>query len=307
LYRFATELNLHQLRLACAGTAERQDVTVADLIHILREYALKTNAKHREIEKLTFADLPGFEIIARKLEINVVLPLMHPELARAQGFAPKRGVLLYGPAGTGKTSIGRALAQRLRGKFFLVDGNFRDQPAGYFFYQLNAVVADAQASAPCVLFLDDADVLFKQPLLAGLTRFLLSLLDGLESGRSSKICVMMTAMDVGRVPDALLRSGRIELWLETKLPDAATCAQVLRARIGTSLPQTDSADFSRLGHLAIGLTPADLRRIASDAKALYGYDRSKGREPRGAQAYLERSMENLREDRRLLQAALDVA
>jgi len=307
LYRFATELNLHQLRLACAVVAQGQSATAADLIDCLREYSLKTNAKHREIEKLSFDDLPGFEDIARKLDIHVVLPLTNPELARARGLTPKRGVLLYGPPGSGKTSVGRALAQRMRGKFFLIDGNFHEQPAGYFFFLLNAVVAEAQANAPCVLFIDDADVLFKQPLLAGLTRFLLSLLDGMQSGRSSKVCVMMTAMDVRLVPDALLRSGRIELWLETQLPDAATCARVLRARIGAALPHSDAVDYDRVGELAAGLTPADLRRVAGDAMALYGYDLSKGRKPHTAQVYLEKSLENLREDRRRMQAVLDAA
>ena len=47
------------------------------------------------------------------------------------------------------------------------------------------------------------------------------MIDGLESESAGRVCVMMTAMDVGRLPPALVRSGRVELWLEMKLPDRA--------------------------------------------------------------------------------------
>jgi ATP-dependent 26S proteasome regulatory subunit len=35
-------------------------------------------------------------------------------------------------------------------------------------------------------------------------------------------------MDVGNLPPALIRSGRVELWLETRLPDADARREILR-------------------------------------------------------------------------------
>src|SRR5262249_40171763 len=160
--------------------------------------------------------------IVEALETNIVLPFENRKLAMELGLKPKRGVLLYGPPGTGKTSIGRALAHRMKGKFFLIDGSFISEPPNMFFEKFQAVVREAEENSPSVLFIDDADVLFRIDHVAGLVRYLLSLLDGLESETARNVCVMMTAMDVKKIPDALLRSGRVELWLETRQPSEET-------------------------------------------------------------------------------------
>jgi transitional endoplasmic reticulum ATPase len=135
-------------------------------------------------------------------------------------------VLLYGPPGTGKTTVGRALAHRLRGKFFLVDGTFiagsRD-----FYERIHQVFESAKENSPAVIFIDDADAIFEDGEERGLYRYLLTMIDGLESEGRSRVCVMMTAMNLSHLPPALVRSGRVELWLEMKLPDSEARRRLL--------------------------------------------------------------------------------
>ncbi len=94
-----------------------------------------------------------------------------------------------------------------------------------FYAEINRVFSAAKRNAPSIVFIDDADVIFEGHKEDGLYRYLLTKLDGLESASSGRVCVMITAMEPADLPAALLRSGRIELWLETRLPDESARAE----------------------------------------------------------------------------------
>lgn len=293
LHKHASMLDGYQLRLLCQLVANERELTTDTFAACLQEWILCTNLDLSEVEALSFDSLPGAEHIAEALETHVVLPFENRELATEMGLKPKRGVLLYGPPGTGKTSIGRALAHRMKGKFFMIDGTFISEPPTIFFSSVQAVVAEAKANAPSVLFIDDADVLFGIEHIGGLSRYLLSLLDGLESESASNVCVVMTAMDVRRVPEALLRSGRVELWLETRPPESDVRARILRRWMSDELPGHESVDFQRLAAMTEGFTPADLRRIAGDAKLLYAADVVAKAPLKNATTYLAAAIEEI--------------
>src|SRR5204863_6171444 len=190
-------------------------------------------------------DLKGVDDVLRDLEINIVLPLENDELAGRFRLRSKRGVLLYGPPGTGKTTVGRALAHRLKGKFFLIDGTFI-AGTNEFYHKINQVFESAKDNAPSVIFIDDADAIFEDGEERGLYRYLLTMIDGLESESAGRVCVMMTAMDVARLPPALVRSGRVELWLEMKLPGAQARAHIFSALLAGLPEELRAADAPRL-------------------------------------------------------------
>jgi transitional endoplasmic reticulum ATPase len=292
VWRHASALSGHKLHMLAGFLRDLPSIGTQDVIDRLDRSFIKANVKTQEVEALSFDRLPGTEAMVARLETHVMLPLEQPELARRLDIKPKRGVLLYGPPGTGKTSIGRALAHRMQGRFFLIDGSIRTEPPIEFFRAVKAIVRDAKENAPSVLFVDDADVLFGIEHIAGFPRYLLSLLDGVESEGAGRVCLMMTAMNAGRIPGSILRSGRVELWLETKLPDAQTRADML-ARWLETLPQAEPVDLGALAEATEGFTPADLRRIVMDAHALFAMDRIAGEANVTQQVYLTRAIANL--------------
>ena len=293
IHRYASMLQGHQLRLTCELLANEKPLSAEKFIECIETYVLDSNLRLHEVEELRLDSLPGAEEIIQTLETHVVLPFENRQLAQEMGLKPKRGVLLYGPPGTGKTSIGRAVAHRMRGKFFLIDGSFVSEPPARFFTDLTRVVEEAKENSPSVLFIDDVDVLFTIEHIAGLERYLLSLLDGLESKTATDVCVMMTAADVRKIPEALLRSGRVELWLQTKPPTEDARGRILQRWMGADLPEHDAVDYSALARATVGFTPADLRRIANDAKALYAADVVAKRKVTNAKSYLDRAVDEL--------------
>ena len=212
IHRFAQKLNVYQLKSACVWLSRRTDLDTESFIDYLRSSRLVSNVDLTEGQQVDLRDLKGLDDVIESLEANIALPLENDALAAELDLKPKRGILLAGPPGTGKTTIGRALAHRLKGKFFLIDGTFI-AGTGQFYNRIMEVFEAAKQNAPAIIFIDDTDVIFEESDEHGLYRYLLTLLDGIESATSGQVCVMMTAMDVGGLPPALIRSGRIELWL----------------------------------------------------------------------------------------------
>jgi len=292
IHRFAPNLNAHQLRGACSWFLG-DEVDTDRFMNYLQTMRLTSNVNLGEVAQVDLHDLKGVDDVIRSLETNIVIPLEHIELARELELQPKRGVLLAGPPGTGKTTIGRALAHRLKGKFFLIDGTFISGTRD-FYQMINRVFHEAEENAPSVIFIDDSDVICESGQEHRLYRYLLTMLDGLESKGAARVCVMMTAMDVGNLPPALVRSGRVELWLEMRLPDDEARLAILEQLAG-SLPQVlRDFDLAEVAMATQGFTGADLKRVADDAKALYAFDRARSQPTQSITAYLLDAVETVR-------------
>src|SRR5262245_31311295 len=122
------------------------------------------------------------------------------------------------------------------------------------------------------------------------------MLDGLESESAGRVCVMMTAMDVGNLPPALVRSGRISLWLETRLPDASARREILSRQLASGPDVLAGADVGAIAGATEGLSGADLEKTVSDARTLAAYDRARGIAPASATDYLRRAADAVRKN-----------
>ena len=293
VFRFAPKLNAHQFRSACDWLRPSgRQITTDEFIEYLRSQRLASNVDLEEVQQVNLKDLIGVDDVIRNLEIHIALPLENDQLTNELGLRPKRGVLLYGPPGTGKTTVGRALAHRLKGKFFLIDGTFI-AGTGDFYMRVHRVFEAAKENAPAIIFIDDADAIFQGGEEQGLYRYLLTMLDGLESESAGRVCVMMTAMEVGHLPLALVRSGRVELWLEMKLPDENARQSILEQQLQKAANIFSAAELTAVLAATNGFTGADLKRVVEDAKGLYAFDRATDLAPAGAEDYLLKAVEGV--------------
>jgi len=293
IFRFAPKLNAHQLKSACVWMKNKKDLDTDTFIDYLRSQRMVSNVELDEVEEVDLRSLRGFDDVIEALEANIIIPLEQDDLANEFGIKPKRGVLLAGPPGTGKTTVGRALAHRLRSKFFLIDGTYISG-SDDFYNRIKRVFEAAKNNAPAVIFIDDSDVIFENKEDFGLYRYLLTMLDGLEGESNKRICVMMTTMDVASVPPALVRSGRIELWLETRHPDRNARLEILKDR-SEQLPESlRNIELDHLADQTEGLTGADLRRLIDDTKILYAYDKARNKPLQDSVHYFQKAIETIK-------------
>jgi ATP-dependent 26S proteasome regulatory subunit len=296
IHRFAPNLNARQLRNTCNALRDQNRLDTDRFIDYLREHHMTSNVDLGEVQAVDLHDLKGMDDVLESLEANVILPLENTEITDELGLKAKRGVLLAGPPGTGKTTIGRALAHRLKSKFFLIDGTVVSG-SPHFFQRIHHIFEAAKQNSPAIIFIDDSDVLFESGQDTGLYRFLLTMLDGLESTSAGRICLMMTAMDVGSMPPALVRSGRIELWLQTTFPDAAARSAILRDRCADLPKAIGGVDIAALTASSEGLSGADLKRVVDDGKLLFAFDRERKKQTRPSTEYFLTAIETVRRNK----------
>jgi ATP-dependent 26S proteasome regulatory subunit len=296
VHRFAPNLNARQIRNTCNALRDEPKLDTDRFVDYLREHHMASNVDLGEVQAVDLKDLKGLDDVLEALEANVILPLENAEVAEELNLKPKRGVLLAGPPGTGKTTIGRALAHRLKSKFFLIDGTVVSGSPD-FYPRIHRIFEAAKQNAPGIIFIDDSDVIFESGHDTGLYRYLLTMLDGLESASAGRICLMMTAMDVGNLPPALVRSGRIELWLETRLPATDARAAILSDRCADLPAAIGPVNIQQLAAASEGLSGADLKRVVEDGKLLFAFERARKTRMQPATEYFLRAIETVRRNK----------
>lgn len=165
------------------------------------------------------SDLIGLEDLLEQIRIGVLRPmeLNHPEIP------VKRGIVLSGAPGSGKSSIGRWLAHQLGGKLYLIGGEAGVRGPS-FICTFEDTIKEASKNGPSVVFVDDVDTLFGND---DTYRAFLTILDGLDSEKRSNVCVIVTCMSLANVPASLVRGGRLEMCLFTRLPGSDSIRKVV--------------------------------------------------------------------------------
>lgn len=110
-------------------------------------------------DEVHWDDVAGLEIAKKALKEAVVYPFLRPDLFMGLR-EPARGMLLFGPPGTGKTMLARAVATESRSTFFSISASsLTSKYLGESEKLVRALFSLAKALAPSIIFVDEIDSL----------------------------------------------------------------------------------------------------------------------------------------------------
>ncbi|XP_065877123.1 ATPase family AAA domain-containing protein FIGL1 [Euphorbia lathyris] len=215
-------------------------------------------------------DIAGLEHAKKCVTEMVIWPLLRPDIFKGCR-SPGRGLLLFGPPGTGKTMIGKAIAGEAKATFFYISASsLTSKWIGEGEKLVRALFGVASCRQPAVIFVDEIDSLLSQRKSEGehessrrlKTQFLIEM-EGFDSGSEQILLVGATNR-----PQELDEAARRRLTKRLYIPLPSTEA---RAWIIRNLLQKDGLfklseeDIDTICNLTEGYSGSDMKNLVKDA------------------------------------------
>jgi len=223
---------------------------------------------------VTFEEVAGIDEAVEELR-EVVEFLKSPEKYQVLGGRIPKGVLLVGPPGTGKTLLAKAIAGEAGVPFFSLSGSdFVEMFVGVGAARVRDMFQQAEAKAPCIIFIDELDALGKTrgtSVVGGhdereqTLNALLVEMDGFSSNNG--VIVLAATNRPETLDPALLRPGRFDRHVLVDRPDVRGREQILKVHV-QNVKLDESVQLKDVASITSGFVGADLANLVNEAALL---------------------------------------
>jgi SpoVK/Ycf46/Vps4 family AAA+-type ATPase len=199
----------------------------------------------------TFKNIGNYDATKEELREAIISPMEERGVARAYNITPTKGILFFGPPGTGKTMMMRALANEIHGGFFYVKAsNIISAFPGETEKIIEKVFGIARRNTPCILFFDEIDAIALNRETGGADDShrqalsqLLTEMDGFQ--KINNVIIVGATNRPDLMDKALLRPGRFDKLIYMPLPDAPGRAAIFKIYL-SKLPVADDINMKKL-------------------------------------------------------------
>jgi transitional endoplasmic reticulum ATPase len=214
----------------------------------------------------------GMKDLKKLLQEDIIQPLQEVERYKKYGIQPLNGILLYGPAGCGKTYIAQKLAEEL--DFYYIEIKPSDLASTYIHgtqEKIGQLFQRAKMEAPTLIFMDEVDAILPKRDLdslnlhyaAEVNEFLAQMTDCMNN----KILIVAATNRPEIIEPAILRTGRLDKSIYIGLPDFNTRLEILELELQTR-PCTLDLDIHNLAIITTGYTSSDLKFLVNEVAKL---------------------------------------
>jgi cell division protease FtsH len=203
---------------------------------------------------------------------DIVDYLKSPAKFKAVGARARKGVLLVGDPGNGKTLLAKAVAGEAGVPFLAVSGaSFQEMFAGLGAARVRSMFKKLRKAAPCILFIDEIDSVGRKRSesssavendSANTLNELLTQLDGLASAQGIVVIGATNRIDV--LDPALIRAGRFDLHITVPAPDMKARESILKVS-ARNVQIGPDVDFRIVARGTPGFSGADLATLVNEA------------------------------------------
>ncbi len=226
-----------------------------------------------ETPDVRWSDIGGLDSIKKELQEAVEWPLKYPDLYSTIGYSMPKGILIFGPSGTGKTLLAKSVATESEANFISIRGpELLSKWVGESERGVREVFRRARQASPCIIFFDEIDALAPLRGLGGesmvterVVSQLLTELDGIQSLSGVVVLAATNRMDM--VDPALLRAGRFDKLLYIPQPDKDARRQILGIQTKWKRISTD-LDLDRVAEMTDAFSGADITAVVNTAVSL---------------------------------------
>ncbi len=225
-----------------------------------------------EAPDVQFSQIGGLDAQISDIREIVELPLKRPDLFKAVGIEPPKGVLLHGPPGTGKTILAKAVAQSTEATFLRVVGSeFVQKYIGEGARLVRELFELAKNKSPAIIFIDELDAIGARRMDGATSgdrevqRTLMQILaemDGFDPRGEVKIIAATNRLDM--LDPALLRPGRFDRVIEIPMPNREARECILKIHTSGMNLNTD-VNLGLIADIAEGSSGADLKALSTEA------------------------------------------
>ena len=225
-------------------------------------------------QNVTFKDVAGVDDAKKELE-EIVDFLKNPGKYRKMGARTPKGVLLFGPAGVGKTLLARAVAGEAAVPFFSMAGSeFMEMLVGVGASRVRDLFAQAKTSSPSIIFIDEIDAIGRQRgrgFVGGhdeREQTLNQILVEMDGFTPNDNVVVLAATNRGDLLDpALLRPGRFDRRVVLDMPDKEGRVAILKIHaMGKRMAK--KINWERVSDRTVGFSGADIENMLNEAAIL---------------------------------------
>ncbi|CAN1751376.1 Uncharacterized AAA domain-containing protein C24B10.10c [Linum perenne] len=218
---------------------------------------------------VTFADIGALDETKESLQELVMLPLRRPDLFNGGLLKPCRGILLFGPPGTGKTMLAKAIANEAGASFINVSmSTITSKWFGEDEKNVRALFTLAAKVSPTIIFVDEVDSMLGQRTRVGeheamrkIKNEFMTHWDGLLTKTGERILVLAATNRPFDLDEAIIR--RFERRIMVGLPSAENREMILKTLL--SKEKTEDLDFKELGIMTEGFSGSDLKNLCVTA------------------------------------------